>query len=290
MSARRFAITASDRYIGVFKAFIENGWEPVKLFSTPANDHLTCSKLIFELAQSHKIPIQVSRMVDRDLADLQLLDCELLVIASYPWRIGRWERFLRRAINFHPAPLPNYRGPLPLVQAILEQQSQWGTSCHKVDANFDTGDILAARSFDISPNECFESLDLKAQMETRQLALAVAQDLDHLWDEATPQGVGRYVSYWKDADRELDFNGNVSQIDIKLRAFGSIECTATINELKYYVRRAVCWLAAHNHAPGTLVHADGARYVLACSDGFVALLEWTLIGPGIRIDSRPGRV
>ena len=285
MKKRRFAITASDRYIGVFKAFVEQGWEPVKLFTAPMNDHMSDNKLVINMAGSCGIPIQMSRMKDADLAELASQDCELLVVASYQWRIGDWQRFLPRAINFHPAPLPDFRGPFPLVQGIREGRSQWGTTCHKVAHDFDTGDILAARSFAMSPHECLDALDLKIQIESRILAFTVAQNLDALWAGATPQGVGRYVGFWKDCDRELNFQCSVSEIDAQLRAFGSIECLASFNNLKYFVRRAVCWAVAHSIEPGSLVHSDGIRHVLACSGGFVALLDWSLVGPCIRIDS-----
>ena len=44
MAARRFAITATDRYLGVFKAFVEAGWAPVKLFTAPTDDRLFHNK------------------------------------------------------------------------------------------------------------------------------------------------------------------------------------------------------------------------------------------------------
>ncbi len=285
MRPGKFAITACDRFIGVMRAFIECGWQPVKLFSSPITDPMASNRHVIALAQQHKIPIQLNRMEERDLAGLRDEGCELLVVASYQWRIGDWAPFVSRAINFHPAPLPRYRGPYPLVQGILDGRSQWATTCHKLAAEFDTGDILAARNFDLLPNECHESLDLKTQIETAQLATAVAKDLGRLWDAATPQGEGHYIEMWADADREIDFHCTVQEIDLKLRAFGNFECLARVNDLLYFVRRAVCWPVAHNCAPGALAHVDGSHYVIACKDGCVALLDWSLVPAGTRIES-----
>ena len=285
MAARRFAITASDRYIGVFNVFLECGWEPVKLFSAPVFDHMASTKQVLALAQKHRIPVQMSRMEAADLADLAARGCELLVVASYQWRIGDWKPYLARAINFHPAPLPHYRGPYPMVQGILSGATRWATTCHQVDAEFDTGPVLAERQYDISFNECHESLDLKTQIETYQLGRAVATDLDALWDRAVPQGEGRYVPFWTDADRTLDFQANAMDIDRQLRAFGNFECLAMVNNMTYYVRRAACWTVGHNVDPGVLVHFDGAHPVVACADGFVALLDWSLLPPGVRMHS-----
>ena len=288
MSAMRpgkFAITACDRFIDVLRAFIDCGWQPVKLFSSPITEPMASNRQVIALAQQHKIPIQLNRMQERDLAGLQDDGCELLVVASYQWRVANWASYLPRAINFHPAPLPNYRGPYPLVQGILDRRSVWATTCHKLAAEFDTGDILASRYFDINANECHESLDLRTQIETRQLASTVAQDLDRLWDAASPQGVGNYIKMWTDADREIDFHCSVQEIDLKLRAFGNFECLARVNDLLYFVRRAVCWPVVHNCAPGVLAHVDGSHYVIACKDGCVALLDWSLVPAGTRIES-----
>jgi len=285
MGARRFAITASDRYVGVFNGFLESGWEPVKLFSAPTFDHMASTTQVLALAQKHRIPVQMSRMEAADLADLSARGCELLVVASYQWRIGNWKPYMERAINFHPAPLPFFRGPYPMVQGILGGEKRWATTCHQLDPEFDTGAVLAARQYDISANECHESLDLKTQIETYQLGRAVATDLDALWDNAVPQGAGRYVPFWTDADRTLNFQECAADIDRRLRAFGNFECLATVNNMTYYVRRAACWTVGHNVAPGVLVHSDGARLVVACVDGFVALLDWSLVPPGVRMHS-----
>ena len=285
MRARRFAVTASDRYIGVVNAFLDCGWEPVKLFTAPITTYMASNTKVLELAQSRKIPIQLSRMQDSDLAQLRALDCELLVMASYEWRIGDWTPHIARAINFHPAPLPNYRGPYPLVQGLRDRQTEWAATCHKVAPELDCGDILAEHRFALESYERHESLDLKVQMASAQLAIQVAVNLDQLWDQASAQGIGNYVGRWTDADREIDFNSTVDEIALTLRAFGDFECLAVVNGLRYFVRHAHCWPMAHHTAPGTLLHSEGTRHVVACRDGCVALLDWNLLPPTVKTRS-----
>ena len=45
-------------------------------------------------------------------------------------------------VNIHPSLLPFYRGPVPTAWAILNNESEFGITLHKVDAGIDTGDIL----------------------------------------------------------------------------------------------------------------------------------------------------
>ena len=53
-------------------------------------------------------------------------------------------------INFHPAPLPTYKGCAGYNLAILNGLSEWSTSCHYVDQEIDTGSIIDVASFPIN--------------------------------------------------------------------------------------------------------------------------------------------
>jgi len=53
-------------------------------------------------------------------------------------------------INFHPGPLPEYRGPDPVFWQIKNQVPQSGLTMHQMDASFDTGDIISRAQFPLS--------------------------------------------------------------------------------------------------------------------------------------------
>ncbi len=275
----RFAITLTDRYLPVLEALLAAGWQPVKLFTSPVDDRIFHNKLSLERAQQLDIPVQISRMLDTDLLDLNARGCDALVVASYRWRIGEWQPHLRYAVNFHPSPLPIGRGAYPVVRAILDGHTQWGISCHKLAARFDSGDILAQETFPIAADECHETLDLKTQLASGVLAGRVAANFETLWRDATVQGEGSYWKLFTDGDRTLDFHQPVERIMRTVRAFGDYECFAKVAEAQIYVRRAVAWPARHTLVPGTVVHNSAMRLVVAASDGYVGLLEWSLIAP-----------
>ena len=276
----RFAITAVDRCLSVFEALLAEGWEPVKLFTIPPVATVNLNKAVIARAVGLNIPVQISRMDDSDLIDLRERGCEVLVSASYDWRIGDWRPHMPYGLNFHPSPLPEARGPYPAFQAILEDRLQWGVTCHKLEPTFDTGDILDAEPFDLTADECHESLNLKTQMAFGRLTRRIARDLPTLWNTAKPQQGGSYWSRLTDADRELDFAAPVETVLRKVRAFGLTETIAKLNEQTLYVRRAVGWTEVHNHPTGTVVHNDGRRSVVAAADGYVALIEWSPLPQG----------
>ena len=245
----RFAITASDRYLGVWEAFVERGWVPHKLFTTPVDNRLHHNQAVLKYAQRLGIEAQISPLGEGDLKDLADQGCEALVVASYSWRIGDWAPYLQYAVNFHPSPLPLGRGAYPAVPAILGSYSSWGVSCHRVEADWDSGPVLASRHFPLGADACHESLDLRLQMAARALAGDVAEHFIDYWAAAVPQGPGSYFSHWTDEERKLDFTQTVAVIMRRIRAFGLIECLATVNDVTLYVRRAVGWTESHEFRP-----------------------------------------
>lgn len=53
------------------------------------------------------------------------------------------------AINFHPGPLPEYRGPFPYNFAIYNEEEEYGVTVHRLSNEFDTGDIIEVDRFAI---------------------------------------------------------------------------------------------------------------------------------------------
>jgi len=99
-------------------------------------------------------------------------------------------------LNFHPAPLPDYRGVGGYNVAILDGLASWGVSCHFVDEHLDTGDLVEVERFPIDPDsETAFSLDLASQEHLLGLFERVMQRvLDGEPLPRSPQQDGRYVS------------------------------------------------------------------------------------------------
>ncbi|WP_067587630.1 formyltransferase family protein [Endozoicomonas ascidiicola] len=67
-------------------------------------------------------------------------------------------------INFHPAPLPDYKGTAGYNMAIMDDLEEWGVSSHYMDENIDTGGIIDVVRFAISKNtETAKTLEAKSQ-------------------------------------------------------------------------------------------------------------------------------
>jgi methionyl-tRNA formyltransferase len=62
-------------------------------------------------------------------------------------------------INIHPSLLPLYRGPSPIVSAILNGDEETGVSIIKIDEETDHGPILAQEKITLSGNEFVQDLE-----------------------------------------------------------------------------------------------------------------------------------
>lgn len=101
------------------------------------------------------------------------------------------------ALNFHPAPLPDYRGFAPYTFGILNGETEWGVSCHHMTAEIDAGPLVEVRRFKIDKPDEVTAASLKAQTMPHLAALfrdvmervARGEELPRLANEG-----GRYYS------------------------------------------------------------------------------------------------
>jgi methionyl-tRNA formyltransferase len=275
----RFAFAGIDFLGDVFHTLIESGWEPVKLFTRPCDGIYDFNEVTLARARALRVPVQSTRISPADLAALENLGCQVLVVAGYPWLIKGWEGIVPYAINFHPSPLPEGRGPYPLFQAILDGWDEWGMSVHALAPAFDTGPIVAQAPFPLAPDETHDTLLAKCQIAAKRLSRELANDLPRLWSEAQPQGPGSYWPRITERRRTLEWSKPVSDLLRTIRAFGSIEVIAPIGGKRLFVWSATGWTEEHRLTPGTLAHKHRRHLVVAARDGFIQLTGWSTNPP-----------
>jgi methionyl-tRNA formyltransferase len=276
----KFAFAGIDFLGGVFEGLLEAGWTPVKLFTRPCDGIYDHNEMVVARARSLRVPIQLSRIRERDTEALQAEHGKdwALVVAGYPWLVRGWRGRAAYGLNIHPSPLPIGRGPYPLFRAVLDRYETWGVTAHVLADGFDTGDILAQDMFALSPQESHETLLAKCQMAARRLAIGpLGRDLPGRWRRAEPQGDGSYWSRASDADRTLDFRQEVDTILRRVRAFGTVETIARLGDARVYVSEAQGWRERHQHSPGVVVHRHRRHVVIAALDGYVQITRWSPI-------------
>jgi methionyl-tRNA formyltransferase len=78
-------------------------------------------------------------------------------VNSHPW------------FNFHPAPLPEYKGRDLCYHAIMNGDKEFGATLHYMDEGFDTGDIIDVRRFPL--------YDFYTAEDVSRMAISVSEAL-----------------------------------------------------------------------------------------------------------------
>lgn len=95
-------------------------------------------------------------------------DYDIGISFMYQHRVPK-EQLAKPWFNFHPAPLPKYKGRNLCYHAIMNGEKEFGASLHYMDENFDTGDIIEVLDFSIPEWATAEDLSGFAISASRQL-------------------------------------------------------------------------------------------------------------------------
>jgi methionyl-tRNA formyltransferase len=125
-------------------------------------------------------------------------------------------------VNVHPSLLPMYRGPSPVVTAILDGQKQTGVTVMLLDEGMDTGPILAQ-----SPPVVLTGSERAGELLGRlfeagaAMLPAVLAGLQDGTLVATPQDESKatVTRLLKRSDGEIDWSQSSEHIDRMLRAY-----------------------------------------------------------------------
>jgi methionyl-tRNA formyltransferase len=168
-------------------------------------------------ARRHGLPL----LTDAELYAGPPSGVDLAVSFLYPRLIREPVLSLGRigCLNFHPAPLPDFRGVGGYNVALLEGLREWGVSCHFVDERFDTGDIVEVERFAIDPDSHTAlSLDLESgERLVRLFGRVIERAMAGEELPREPQGEGRYVS--REEFEELRVVRPGDDVERKVRAF-----------------------------------------------------------------------
>jgi methionyl-tRNA formyltransferase len=144
---------------------------------------------------------------------LESVQPDLVVCMGFPWKVPAAALAVPRLgwIKGHPSLLPRHRGPVPVAWAIRNGDQEFGVTFHRMDAELDTGPILAQKSLQVGelcePEEFYGRMG-PAVIEVLGTALArLAAGV-----EAVVQEGGDYQSFFDDADAWLDFSRPAAEV------------------------------------------------------------------------------
>jgi methionyl-tRNA formyltransferase len=82
------------------------------------------------------------------------LDLDVTLCWGFSWKFPQEALDVPRlgSVNQHPGRLPRHRGPYPMAWAVRDGDDVFGLTWHRMDADYDTGPILAETTVWTSPS------------------------------------------------------------------------------------------------------------------------------------------
>ena len=273
MSLRVVIVTRIPPVLAAFDAVVrETGNEPVAFltmrnvdgrYGAPAET----GDLVMAAADELDVLLPARRSTIAPL--LASVEPDLVVCMGFPWKIPPDALAVPRLgwLNGHPSLLPRHRGPLPVAWAIREGDEEIGITFHLMDAELDTGPILAQRRYPLGELQPPDSFYPEFGPTVGE-ALAEALEKLAAGDQGTPQPEGgNYESFFSEEDAWLDLSRPAEEVHRLAWAWRyAFSLAGPRGALVELDGRAVRVLAT------SLAEVEGAERI-DCGDGPLWILE-----------------
>lgn len=235
-------------------------------------------------AVKHGIPVlQPEKFRNEDfLEELRSLKAELQIIVAFRmlptvvWDMPRLGTF-----NLHGSLLPKYRGAAPINWAVIRGEKETGCTTFFLKHEIDTGDVLLRHHIPIGPDDTAGNVHDRMMLEGAELVLQTVQLIQSGVYELKAQDGSTATSAPKihrDTCR-IDWNQPVQTVHDFVR--GLSPWPAAWTTLEGDTLKIICGAAetvSHSKIPGTVV-SDGKEVLkVACSDGYLKILELQAAG------------
>ena len=196
--------------LGFYEAVREAGHEPVALLTIRDTDGrygaFDIGVMLGELPADLSVLLPARRSAIAPL--LASVQPELVVCMGFPWKVPPDALAVPTHgwINGHPSLLPLHRGPVPVAWAIRGGDKEIGITFHRMDAELDTGAILAQKTFGlgeyVEPDTFYPQMGVVVIETLREALDRLAAGEPGTVQEAE----GTYESFFTDDDAMLDFS------------------------------------------------------------------------------------
>jgi len=212
--------------IQALRFLVKNNFEIVKVVGPLENELVNGGKKLNQVANELGIEtISDDKLYDLIKNDKESLGKIDLIISFLFWKKIKKpliELSTLGCINFHSAPLPEFRGVSGYSFAIFQNLCYWGVSAHMVDESFDTGKIIKVKKFDIDlKKETAFSLEQRSQIELLELFKEILSKIKNERKiETYDQKNGAYYSMEAfEKLRQISNDDSLDNIERKIRAF-----------------------------------------------------------------------
>ncbi len=224
------------------------------------NWYKSVSKLSKELGYKTYMPENINSR--EFVAELANIEYDLGICCFYPKLFKKRLINLPKLgfINLHFAPLPMYRGALPIPHAIINGEKMHGVTIHKINQGMDNGEILGQKFFPIFACDTGAELYKRCEYFGTHLFCELIKEIVNIGTLPISflQDTDKIISFTKkdNPSMELDIEQRPQKIYNFVRAFDFYPFTPPhlfINNSQYF-----CYIKPENHG---INRADCLVYV-----------------------------
>jgi methionyl-tRNA formyltransferase len=154
---------------------------------------------------------------------LRAYEPDVALCTGFPWRIPAEAIAVPKhgIVNGHPSLLPRYRGPYPIAWAVRNGETEIGLTYHLMDAELDTGNVLAQTPIPLADDDTEATLFERFPALAAQLLPVVFERLGR-GDRGEPQERGDYQGSFEDDYRFVDVSQTAAEVHRQTRAWSFV--------------------------------------------------------------------
>ncbi len=286
-----------DFAVASLKALVGNGYQVVGVVTAPDKPAGRGQKMQQSAVKSYALENQLTLLQPEKLKDesflyaLKVLKADLQIIVAFrmlPEVV--WKMPALGTFNLHGSLLPRYRGAAPLNWAILNGDRESGVTTFLLKQEIDTGNILFFETVPITEDETVGELhdqlmEIGAALVMKTVdALAAGEVVPLSQERLEIDPVRLHAPKIFKEDCRINWNLGTVRNHNKVRGLSPYptawtELTAPSKEntgLKLF--RTHPEICAHTYAPGTILSDQKKQLKIACSDGYLSVIELQLAG------------
>jgi methionyl-tRNA formyltransferase len=189
-------------------------------------------------------------------------------------------------INFHPGPLPQYRGVMPIFEVLKNQEKETAICAHFMNEKFDQGNIIFNDPIRIQENDTYGKLTVRLSNRISQVALNMANMLQYasnIPNQSQDESLAYYYEKPELTDTYINWKRmSADEIIALINACNPWNSGADATLMGEQVKIIVATLLdePHEDKPGTIISINNTVNV-ACEDNKQIAIEILSTDEGI---------
>lgn len=186
-------------------------------------------------------------------------------------------------INIHPSSLPKYRGPVPTLWALLNNEKKAGVTLHYIDSGVDTGDIIAQIDCEI-PKEItgHELNDLLIEKGVELFKKQVPLILENKNKRIKQIHVNAtYFGPFNQKLRVINWYLPVEQINRQIQAltrpYSGAKASIIDKEILFWKAQVAEYSKEKLSGPGKIIKVQNDEFMVSGVDGVLVMKEFEMV-------------